>query len=60
MLVIMGDLLSVSVGALFAAAVFPGLMLATLYLLYIGISSFRNPERAPALPDDVGPKSNVV
>jgi len=57
MLVIMGDLLSVSVGALFAAAVLPGLVLAALYVLYIGIASFRHPERAPALPPDVGPKS---
>ena len=59
MLVIMGDLLSVSVGSLFAAAVFPGLILAGLYLLYIGIASFRNPERAPALPPDVGPKTSA-
>ena len=59
MLVIMGDLLSVSVGALFAAAVFPGLVLAFLYLAYIGIASFRNPERAPALPPDIGPKTNA-
>ncbi len=59
MLVIMGDLLSVSVGALFAAAVFPGLMLAALYLAYIGIASFASPERAPPLPDDVGPKTQA-
>jgi tripartite ATP-independent transporter DctM subunit len=59
MLVIMGDLLSVSVGALFAAAVFPGLLLAGLYLLYIGIASFTKPERAPPLPADVGPKSQL-
>jgi len=57
MLVIMGDLLSVSVGSLFAAAVLPGLVLAFLYLAYIGLTSFRNPHRAPPLPDDVGPKS---
>ena len=57
MLVIMGDLLSVSVGALFAAAVFPGLVLASLYLLYIGLASFAKPDRAPALPDDIGPKT---
>ena len=57
MLVIMGDLLSVSVGSLFAAAVLPGLVLALLYLAYIGLTSFRNPHRAPPLPDDIGPKS---
>ena len=57
MLVIMGDLLSVSVGALFAAAVLPGMVLAGLYLFYIWFTSFRNPERAPALPADAGPSS---
>jgi len=59
MLVIMGDLLSVSVGSLFAAAVLPGLVLALLYLLYIGIISFVRPDRAPPLPEDVGPKSRA-
>jgi tripartite ATP-independent transporter DctM subunit len=55
----MGDLLSVSVGALFAAAVFPGLLLAGLYLLYIGITSFLSPDRAPPLPADIGPKTQL-
>lgn len=59
MLVIMGDLLSVSVGALFAAAILPGMVLAGLYLAYIGITSFKNPDRAPALPDDVGPQTTA-
>ena len=59
MLVIMGDLLSVSVGALFAAAVIPGLILAALYVIYIGITSFRNPKLAPPLPDDIGPKTTA-
>jgi tripartite ATP-independent transporter DctM subunit len=57
MLVIMGDLLQVSVGTLFAAAVFPGLLLSLLYLLYIGGISFLRPSLAPPLPADVGPKS---
>ena len=59
MLVIMGDLLSVSVGSLFAAAVLPGLALSLLYLLYIGLASFFKPELAPPLPKDVGPKSQA-
>ena len=50
MLVIMGDLLSVSVGTLFAAAVIPGLLLSLLYLIYIGVLSFLKPELAPPLP----------
>jgi tripartite ATP-independent transporter DctM subunit len=56
MLVIMGDLLTVSVGTLFAAAVFPGLLLSLLYLVYICALSFWKPHLAPPLPDDVGPK----
>lgn len=59
MLVIMGDLLSVSVGALFAASILPGMMLASLYLLYICYTSFKNPDKAPALPPDVGPSTNA-
>ena len=35
MLVIMADLLSISVGTLFVAAVIPGLVLASIYLIYI-------------------------
>jgi tripartite ATP-independent transporter DctM subunit len=57
MLVIMGDLLQVSVGTLFAAAVFPGLLLSVLYLVYICALSFWKPELAPPLPADVGPKN---
>lgn len=59
MLVIMGDLLAVSVGTLFAAAVIPGLLLSALYLIYICALSFWKPELAPPLPDDIGPKNAV-
>jgi len=57
MLVIMGDLLGVSVGSLFAAAVIPGLILSGLYVLYIGTVSFLRPHLAPPLPGDVGPRT---
>ncbi len=59
MLVIMGDLLSVSVGSLFAAAVVPGLILSGLYVLYIGVLSAWKPHLAPRLPADVGPRSGT-
>ncbi len=49
MLVVMADLLSTSAGTLFLAAIGPGLFLVALYLLYIFITTWRNPERAPAL-----------
>ncbi len=57
MLVIMADLLGRSVGNLFVAAVFPGLILAGLYILYIVLRTWTKPQLAPPLPDDVGPRS---
>lgn len=39
-----------SVGRLFAAGLVPGMMLATMYMIYIGIRAFIQPELAPALP----------
>jgi tripartite ATP-independent transporter DctM subunit len=57
MLVIMGDLLTVSVGTLFAAAVLPGLLLSALYLLYIGGLSLFRPSLAPPLPAELGPQT---
>ena len=52
MLIIMGDLLQVPVGTLFMAALGPGLILALLYMIYIGIYAAYNPEAAPRLRDD--------
>ena len=57
MLVIMADLLGRSVGTLFVAAVFPGLMLAGLYFIYILTLCRFKPHLAPPLPKDMGPKS---
>jgi tripartite ATP-independent transporter DctM subunit len=41
---------NLSVAQLFAGALFPGLLLASLYLLYIGIGSWLKPTLAPAIP----------
>ncbi|NIC06247.1 TRAP transporter large permease [Billgrantia bachuensis] len=38
-----------SVGKLFAAGVMPGLMLAGIYMLYIGIRCYRNPALGPPI-----------
>ncbi len=46
MLVIMGDLLSISVTDLFMTALIPGLMLAVLYLIYIFVVN-RNHHQSP-------------
>lgn len=57
MLVIMGDLLSISVGSLFLAAIVPGFLLAGFYLVYLFITSSLKPTLAPPLPGDEGPTS---
>ena len=58
MLVIMADLLAISVGTLFIACIFPGLLLASLYFLYLLVRTRMKPSLAPSLPDDVGPKNS--
>ncbi|MCY4245927.1 MAG: TRAP transporter large permease subunit [Gammaproteobacteria bacterium] len=55
MLVIMADLLARSVGNMFVAALFPGLMLAGFYLLYILVVCRIKPQLAPPLADGSGP-----
>ncbi len=59
MLVIMADLLSISVGTLFLAAIIPGLLLAVIYIIYIYIRTKMNPTLAPPLPDDMGPNTKI-
>jgi tripartite ATP-independent transporter DctM subunit len=56
MLVIMADQLALSVGDLFMAAVFPGLLLGALYMFYILASSWFRPGQAP-LPEHAEPVS---
>ena len=52
MLILMADLMSVSVGTLFMAALGPGLLLAALYLIAIGLTCRLNPSLGPPLPPD--------
>jgi tripartite ATP-independent transporter DctM subunit len=49
-LVVLADQLGISVGALFLGALIPGLMLATMYAIYVVIVAVMRPEAAPALP----------
>ncbi len=51
-LIVLGDVMSVSVGELFMGAVLPGLVLVGLYITYILIRAFVNKEDAPALESD--------
>ena len=53
MLIIMADLLAVSVGNVFMAAIVPGLCLAALYLVFVLVYAWIKPEVAPSLPPDL-------
>ncbi|MDE0815622.1 MAG: TRAP transporter large permease subunit, partial [Alphaproteobacteria bacterium] len=53
MLIIMADLLSVSVGDVFLAALGPGLFLSVLYVGYIIIACSIDKKMAPPLPEDM-------
>jgi len=50
MLILFADLLSVSVGTLFMAALGPGLLLAAIYLIGIGTACSIKPSLGPPLP----------
>ena len=51
-LIVLGDQLGVSVGALFAGALVPGVVLAALYAVYVAAVAWRRPGAAPALPPE--------
>jgi tripartite ATP-independent transporter DctM subunit len=51
MLVVMGPVVGVPVTDLFAAAILPGVMLASLYMIYALVRSWMNPSLGPALPE---------
>lgn len=52
MFVVYGVNSGISVGKLFMSGVFPGLLLAGLYMTYIGIRCYLNPSLGPALPKE--------
>jgi tripartite ATP-independent transporter DctM subunit len=49
-LILLSDILQLSVGTLFAAAVMPGLLLAALYCLYVVVIGWIAPGRVPPVP----------
>jgi tripartite ATP-independent transporter DctM subunit len=52
MLILYGATAGVSVVKLYAGALFPGIMLASLYILYVVIMAALNPRLAPQLPEE--------
>ncbi len=51
-LVLYGMIARVPVGKLWLAGVLPGLMMAALFIIYIAIRCWKNPELGPALPKE--------
>ncbi len=51
-LVLLGSVLNVSVGDLFAAALLPGVGLVLCYVVYVIVVARLNPQMAPAIPED--------
>jgi len=50
--VVYGPAAGLSVGRLLIASIFPGLLLSSLYVIYIAIRSHLNPTLAPPIPHD--------
>lgn len=57
MLVVMGPILEVPVTDLFAAAIIPGIMLASLYTGYAILRCYLNPKLGPVLAEEYRPES---
>jgi tripartite ATP-independent transporter DctM subunit len=51
-LIVLADQLGVSVGDLFVGALVPGIMLASMFALFIIAVAIVNPDAAPALPEE--------
>jgi len=58
-LIILGDVMSISVGDLFKAAILPGVLLISLYLIYIVFVSWKNPHIAPSMIDETEDRKAV-
>lgn len=51
-LILLSDIMQQSVGTLFAAAVGPGLLLATVYIVFLLVLGWAKPELMPAMPKE--------
>lgn len=51
-LVLLGSVLNVSVGKLFAAALLPGLLLVGCYMIYVFVIARLRPDLAPSIPEE--------
>lgn len=60
MLVVMGPVLEIPVTDLFAAAILPGILMASLYLIYSLGRCWMNPKLGPPLPEEFIPEDRSV
>ena len=58
-LILLAQQMNISILGLFRGALFPGLLCAGLYVLYVLAVAFFKPERAPALPPEDRPFSGM-
>jgi len=59
-LVVLADQLGVSVGDLFVGSLVPGILLATMYGIYVLVMAWLRPEWAPALPPEARAERGVA
>ncbi|SFP37847.1 TRAP transporter large permease [Hydrogenimonas thermophila] len=59
-LIVLGDVMYVSVGDLFKAAIVPGILLTMLYILYILILAWLKPSVAPAMKSEQIPYKELL
>ncbi|WOE68793.1 TRAP transporter large permease subunit [Hydrogenimonas thermophila] len=59
-LIVLGDVMYVSVGDLFKAAIVPGILLTILYILYILILAWLKPSVAPAMQSEHIPYGTLL
>jgi tripartite ATP-independent transporter DctM subunit len=51
-LILLSDIMQLSVGTLFAAAVGPGMLLATVYIIFLLVLGWLKPDLMPPIPQD--------
>jgi tripartite ATP-independent transporter DctM subunit len=57
MLIVMGPVVGIPATDLFAAAIIPGLLLSTIFVVWCLVRCWLNPALGPALPPELRPKS---
>ncbi len=60
MLIVYAAIAQVSPVRLYAAALFPGMLLATMYIIYVVTRAYLNPRLAPKPPEEEVPKISLI